>query len=130
MLDIVYPNHCLTCSLDLKTDEKHICLNCLHDLPMIPQNETSKLKLEQLFWGRSEVERTYALLDYQKGNQVQDVLGLIKYQQKTSFAKFLGSKLGELVSEKDKIDYIIPVPLHPKKKKNYFEWCNTHSAHL
>lgn len=117
MLDIVYPNHCLTCSLDLKAEEKHICLNCLHDLPMIPQNETTKLKLEQLFWGRSDVQGTYALLDYQKGNQVQDVLGLIKYKQKTSFAKYLGSKLGEMVSVEKGFDFIVPVPLHPKKKK-------------
>jgi ComF family protein len=63
------------------------------------------------------VDHTYSLFNYQKGNQVQDVLSLIKYQQKTRFAQFLGAKLAEQIPKQVQFDFIIPVPLHPKKKK-------------
>ena len=117
MLDIVYPNHCMICTVDLQLNERHICLNCLHDLPLIPQNEATQLKLDQLFWGRAQVNQTYSLFNYQKGNQVQDVLGLIKYQQRTRFAQYLGGKLAEQIPKTGGFDMIVPVPLHPKKKK-------------
>jgi competence protein ComFC len=117
ILDIAYPNDCVICENDLKVNEQHMCLSCLYDLPYIDNSEQTKEKLDKLFWGRAEVERTYTLFDYQKGNMVQDILHLIKYQNKTKLAQFFGGKLAEQVDKKNEIDFILPVPLHPKKLK-------------
>ena len=117
-LDVIYPNLCATCSDNLKSNENFLCLNCLYDLPYILNDESNQLKLKQLFWGREDVENIYSLLSYQKGNQVQDILHLIKYKQKTHFAKYLGRKLGDIITkEACRFDMILPVPLHPKKLK-------------
>lgn len=114
-LDIFYPNQCQICQTDLGLNENHLCLTCLYDLPYIKGNKEQEHSLSQLFWGRAQVEKTYALFNYQKGNQVQDILHLIKYKSKTKLAEFLGEKLGELFKDDQNIDYILPVPLHPKK---------------
>ena len=120
-LDIFYPNNCEICSVDLHLNEQHICLSCLYDLPYIEKNEAQKNSLQQLFWGRTEIEEAFSLFNYQKGNQAQDILHLIKYKKKTKLAEFLGAKLGENIKCENPLDYIIPVPLHPKKlrKRGY-----------
>jgi len=120
-LDIVYPNYCVVCNSDLIQNEFHICLSCLYDLPYLSSNKQNDDKLNKLFWGRVEVESTYALFNYQKGNQVQDILHLIKYKNKTKLAEYLGCKLAACIKGSSPIDYIVPVPLHPKKlrKRGY-----------
>ena len=112
-LDIFYPNQCEICQADLNLNEHHICLSCLYDLPYI-EIDSNEHGLNKLFWGRAEVNKTHALFNYQKGNQVQDILHLIKYKRKTKLAEYLGQKLGQSMTDKS-FDYILPVPLHPKK---------------
>lgn len=114
-LDIFYPNQCEICHSDLGLNENFLCVTCLYDLPYIKGHKEQEDSLSQLFWGRAEVEQTQALFNYQKGNQVQDILHLIKYKSKTKLAEFFGEKLGELFLNDQNIDYILPVPLHPKK---------------
>lgn len=116
-LDIIYPNFCVTCGADLKSNENHLCLGCLYELPYIKNNENDQDKLNQLFWGRQEVQHIFSLFNYQKGNQVQELLHLIKYHKRTQLAKYLGSQLGQTIIEKE-LDVIIPVPLHKKKLKS------------
>jgi ComF family protein len=113
-LDIFYPNQCEICSVDLNLNERHICLNCSYDLPYLSSSQTQQKSLEKLFWGRANIEKVYALFNYQKGNQVQELLHLVKYHQKTKLAAHLGEQLGEEIDAND-LDFIIPVPLHPKK---------------
>lgn len=114
-LDIFYPNNCEICQAGLNFGESHICLSCLYDLPYLIKEEHSNESLQKLFWGRAQVEQTHALFNYQKGNQVQDILHLIKYKNKKKLAEFLGEKLGKQISATNKLDYIVPIPLHPKK---------------
>ena len=115
-VSIVYPNFCAGCRADLKSNEEHLCLNCLHELPYMSNNQNDLDKLEQLFWGRHEVQDVFSLFNYQKGNQVQQLLHQIKYQKRTQLASYLGVQLGKSISSKD-IDVIIPIPLHKKKLK-------------
>jgi ComF family protein len=117
LIDVVYPNDCAICENDLQLNEQFMCLSCLYDLPYLNQDEQTQLKLDKLFWGRAEVERTYALFDYQKGNRVQDILHLIKYQNRTKIATHFGTKLAERIEKNNAFDFILPVPLHPKKLK-------------
>lgn len=113
-LDIFYPNQCEICSVDLNSNESHLCLQCSYDLPYLSNSSSEHDQLNKLFWGRVEVKQIYSLFNYQKGNQVQDLLHLIKYQKKTKLAQHLGERLAADIKDKS-IDLIIPVPLHPKK---------------
>lgn len=114
LLDVFYPQSCHICKADLKLNEQHLCLSCLYDLPYISSSTTNQQSLNKIFWGRVEVNETYALMNYQRGNQTQELLQLIKYHNKQKLAHFLGEVLAEKISD-DSIDCVIPIPLHPKK---------------
>jgi len=116
-LDVFYPNICQICTIDLNMNERHVCLSCAHDLPYIGQNKKELQKLEKLFWGRVEVKQVYSLLNYQRGNQTQRLLHLLKYKQKKKLGHYFGEVLGEVITDSDQFHAIIPVPLHPKKER-------------
>ncbi len=116
-LDVFYPNICQICSTDLNMNERHVCLSCAYDLPYIGQNKKELHKLEKLFWGRAKVEHVYSLLNYQRGNQTQKLLHLLKYKQKKKLGQYFGEVLAEVITESENIQAILPVPLHPKKEK-------------
>ncbi len=117
ILNIIYPNNCSVCGENLNAKENHVCLSCMYDLPYITTNDQEVTKLNQLLWGRVEVKSTHALLNYQKGNQVQSLLHQLKYKGKTSIGVHFGQVLGSTMKFKEKPEVIIPIPLHPKKKR-------------
>lgn len=118
-VDIIYPNDCVICKTHLLHNENYLCLTCRFDLPYINHSQHTQESLQKLFWGRVEIENVYSLLNYQKGNQVQKILHLLKYKDKTKLAKHFGEKLAHTINIKNKdfFDFLIPVPLHPKKLK-------------
>lgn len=116
-IDIIYPNNCVICDTHLLHNENYLCLTCRYDLPYINQSKHTIESLQKLFWGRVNVEKVYALLNYQKGNQTQRILHLLKYKDKTKLAGHFGEKLGYTIKNKASFDFLIPVPLHPKKLK-------------
>jgi len=118
LIDLVYPHHCEICEVDLLHNEQFLCLGCKFDLPYINQSKYTLETLEKLFWGRVEVENVLALLNYQKGNQTQKILHQLKYHKKTKLASHFGEMIGDLIKNVSEIDYLVPVPLHPKKKRS------------
>ena len=116
-LDVFYPKICQICSVDLNMNERHVCLSCAYDLPYIGQSQKELHKLEKLFWGRVKVEHVFCLLNYQRGNQAQLLIHQLKYKKKTKLGFHFGEILGGLIPQNANFDAIIPVPLHPKKKR-------------
>jgi len=115
LTNIVYPASCCVCNADLMYNEKHICLTCAYDLPYITNASSEVTKLNQLFWGRVEVEEVYSYFNYQKGNSVQRILHEIKYKSKPKVAEHFGTLLAGNIPNSHTLNVIIPVPLHPKK---------------
>ena len=122
--EILLPRLCIVCGQRLLLDEKHLCLDCLADLPQtyywsmshnpmadrfneIIQNEGSNgheryAHAAALFFYHSEAD--YRLIPYQ-----------IKYHGNTDaggwFGRMLGRRLAASTSFSD-VDLIVPVPLH------------------
>lgn len=117
LVAIFYPNNCQICAVDLTMNEKHVCLSCSYDLPYIVQNEYQLQQLRQLFWGRVEVKSIFSLLNYQRGNQTQQILHQLKYKKKTKLGGYFGEVLGATIPAEYKFDFILPIPLHPKKER-------------
>jgi len=118
---LLFPDLCNACGVQLVQGEKLICIHCLHDLPytdfhIYPQNAVARL-----FWGRVPCHAAMALLYFRKATKVQQLIHRLKYRSQPQLGFLLGSILGQrlLLSETySGVDLILPVPLHPKKKRS------------
>jgi len=76
--------------------------------------------IELTFWGRVQIEKATALFFYRKGSIYQKLLHNLKYKKSAAIGIELGRILGADVNNANyfsEIDYIVPVPLHPKKER-------------
>ena len=116
VLDIFYPKTCAICQENLTHKEQFYCLACLYDLPFLERHPSMIESIQKIFWGRVEIQKVYSLLTYHKGSHTQTVLHQIKYNNKAKLAEYMGQMMAKILPE-NQIDYLIPVPLHPKKEK-------------
>ena len=117
---LLFPHLCEACSSALHKNEGPICFKCLYDLPRTDYCIDLENPLVLLFAGRLRVEKATALFTFQKGSRFRKLLHALKYKNKPEIGSLLGRELGaEMLKSKNfnDIDYIIPVPLHPKRKK-------------
>lgn len=117
---LFFPKVCLNCKLHLKLNEDLICTKCRHDLPKTHFSNTSKNKLEKKFYGRVPINSGTALFYYHKNGKIQQLIHQLKYKNKENIGELFGNWLaGEMTKSKrfKNIDYIVPVPLHPKKQR-------------
>ena len=128
-MSIIYPNICLLCRHQLIANEQHICNLCLFNLAKTEYHHKKDNLAELLFWGRAKVDRAAAFFFYQKDNNSQKIIHHIKYKNEKELGQYLGSKYGSLLKKTSWVteaDFLLPVPLHPKKQKsrgyNQAEW--------
>ena len=129
LLEFLYPTLCITCSNRLVTQEKFLCIDCWHDLPVTNFHHHAGNKVAQLFWGRVEIENATAFFAYNKGSNYQHLIHFIKYKGYKELGFETGRRFGvSLLASTafNSIDVIVPVPLHPKKQRargyNQSEW--------
>jgi ComF family protein len=118
--ELFYPALCITCGERLISKEKYLCMNCRADLPVTNFHLYPDNNVAQLFWGRVIIENATSLFYYKKGSRYQKLIHLIKYRGMKELGFEFGKHLGAVLSESKNFtsaDLIIPVPLHPKKKK-------------
>jgi len=119
ILHIFYPRTCLVCDVTLNHHEKIICSSCDFKLPRTRFHDDEENVVNQVFWGRVWVSGT-AFLFFRKENVTQRLLHHLKYRGRKDIGVLLGELFAyELLDSstfKD-IDVVIPVPLHPGKKK-------------
>jgi ComF family protein len=77
--------------------------------------------VEQLFWGRCIIESAAAFSYYNKGSRIRNLIHNLKYKG----IKEVGFELGRIYGLSLKstgftgsVDMIVPVPLHPAKKRS------------
>ncbi len=120
LISFIYPRICAGCGKVLVGGERHICLNCLADLPVTGFEDDNDNPVAKIFWGRVEITHATAFCHFDKGGKLQHMLHQLKYKGNYNVGQQLGALLGyRLVQSsyfKD-IDAIVPVPLHPKKEK-------------
>ena len=120
LLHIFYPKLCVNCETHLLTNEQVLCTICRHDLPLINYSDYTNNKIAKIFYGRVNIEKANALLFFRKKGITKQLIHDLKYKGNQDVGVFFGKWWADLLSENkefNKIDYIIPVPLHPKKQK-------------
>jgi ComF family protein len=115
---LFYPKLCVVCEDNLVENETTICTLCRHDLPLTNFLDYRENKVTQTFYGRILIEKAFSLLFYRKKGVTQKLIHDLKYKGNEEIGIFFGNWLGEILKENNEfknIDFIIPVPLHPKK---------------
>jgi ComF family protein len=115
---LFYPKLCVICEDKLVENESTICTICRHDLPLSGFVDFKNNKVTQTFYGRILIEKGFSLLLYRKKGSTQKLIHDLKYKGNEEIGAFFGNWLGEILKQNNEfktIDYIIPVPLHPKK---------------
>lgn len=117
ILNLFFPKLCGACSKIIVNPKDELCIKC--ELQLIHQSKPNKFLIRQRLRGRAEIEKASYLIDFTKKEGAQQVLHSIKYKNQKGLAIYLAEeltkKLGYVFFQD--IDIIIPVPLHPKKRK-------------
>jgi ComF family protein len=117
---LIYPNLCIGCGRGLVTGESYICYKCLVGMPRTHFHLVTGNPLEQIFWGRVQIEKATSWFFFQKGSHYQNLLHHLKYKRLRGIGVELGRNFGselKVVNYFSEVDLIVPVPLHPKKEK-------------
>ncbi|MDR2653589.1 MAG: ComF family protein [Prevotellaceae bacterium] len=119
--DLIYPELCEVCNKSLVRGEKIICSNCRVDIPLTRNWNERGNSVEQIFWGRTPIVAAASYFFFARGSKYRILLHKLKYSGRDDIGIALGSWFGnelatcEIFSD---VDFIIPVPLHPKKQQS------------
>lgn len=120
-VDLVFPNTCESCSNSLSKSERLICTECRLAFPRTNFHQSLENPLYQKFQGQVLMDRAISYLYYQKTGRVQKLLRALKYNNQPEIGLLLGRwYASSLLEDKQFIpnwDFIVPIPLHPRKLK-------------
>ena len=120
ILNLFYPRVCAACGESLLKDEETVCLKCRYLLPKTGYELNPDNPLAQTFYGRVKFHAVTACFFFAKSGKVQHLIHELKYKGNKEAGVFLGQQLGDTIKDAplfQGIDYLIPVPLHPKREK-------------
>jgi ComF family protein len=120
-ISLLFPRLCYGCGNHLMRNENLICTACYVVIPRTGYHTEDENPVARLFWGRCTIEKAAAFSFYNKGSRIRSLIHNLKYKG----IKEIGSELGRIYGLSLKssgftndIDLLIPVPLHPSKKRS------------
>lgn len=117
--NLFLPRCCTVCGRELFIHENYLCLACYAAIPLTYFWKVKDNPAEIVFWGRTRIERTYALYYYT--NHYRNLIYALKYKSNIGIGLYMGKLLGKKIAEDtigfSIIHFIIPVPLHSRKKR-------------
>lgn len=116
---ILLPPLCFGCNVQLSRGEYLLCTICRHDLPLTDFNFIEENPVDRIFYGRVPIVKAISFLYFSDKGMIKNLLHYLKYRNQEKIGAYLGDWFGQEIAKKEhpKIDFILPVPLHPKKKK-------------
>jgi len=119
-ISLFYPRVCAACGNSLFKNEDIICTFCLYHLPKTNYHLMENSPLDQVFWGRVNLQHTAALYTFSKKSKVQHLLHQLKYKDRMDVGIYLGKILGADLNKSGcfgDVQVVVPVPLHIQKQK-------------
>ncbi|MDR2120262.1 MAG: ComF family protein [Tannerella sp.] len=118
--ELFYPSLCVVCGRRLTASTPHICLSCLCDLPQARYHERAENPMMKLYAGFPNLREAAAFLIFEKDGVARKIVHDFKYHHNKSLAEFMG-RIALQAPDAAKlfrdVDFLIPVPLHPKKER-------------
>ncbi|MBR5073884.1 MAG: ComF family protein [Bacteroidales bacterium] len=114
LADLFLKRECVCCGRQLEAFESDVCTFCLAELPSSYTWISEESPADKTFWGRTRIEKVTSLFLY--NGKYRNLVYSIKYGGNIRLGARLGRMLGEVIAEED-IDFIVPVPLHWRKKR-------------
>ncbi|MBR4157022.1 MAG: ComF family protein [Bacteroidales bacterium] len=119
IINLFYPRLCAACGNLLMSKEEDVCLSCRYLLPKTMYEKNADNPLALMFYGQIDFHAVMAEFFFSKTGKVQHLLHQLKYEGNKEAGFFLGQQIGESIKEAELfqgIDYLVPIPLHPKKE--------------
>lgn len=119
LLSLFYPNLCIACESHLNEQESLLCLHCQIHLPKTMFARYADNPIEKLFWGRAKVKEALSIFFFSKGEGIQKMMHQLKYKNRKDVGLWFGEKIAKEIALSNRfkeIDWIVPIPLHPKKE--------------
>ena len=120
LINLLFPRTCAACGTLLLEGEDTVCTTCRFLLPKTGYELHPDNPLAQVFYGQMPFNAVMAEFFFSKTGKVQHLIHGLKYHHCRENGIFLGPEIGKsLLKAPDYqgIEYIIPIPLHPKKEK-------------
>ena len=120
LVNLLFPRVCAACGNILLEGEDSVCTTCRFLLPKTGYENNPDNPLAQMFYGQMPFHAVMAEFFFSKTGKVQHLIHGLKYHHCRENGIFLGQEIGKsLLKAPDYqgIDFIIPIPLHPKKEK-------------
>ncbi len=119
-LEVLFPKVCVICGLSLSKSEEFICPNCIKNRFEIANPDKKQVSSDTLL--PENIVLQHALWNFDKGGFLQDLLHSLKYHRLTGVGVDMGVALGHSLKKNPFFEYkdetlLVPVPLHPKKKR-------------
>lgn len=119
-ISLLFPRLCYACGNHLLRNEYLLCTECYVVIPRTNYHLEADNPVAQLFWGRCIIEKAAAFSYYNKGSRIRNLIHNLKYKGIKEIGYELGKIYGLSLKTSDftkDIDLVIPVPLHPAKKR-------------
>lgn len=130
--DLILPRSCIVCGRKLLTEEKHLCLFCMADLPLtrfwkqthnIMADRFNSVIQEHLDQSDHPANEQYAyaaaLFFYNSAADYRKIPYRLKYHGDRSVGRYFGKVLGKHLATEEQfrdVDLVVPVPLHWTRK--------------
>lgn len=121
VISLLFPRLCYACGNHLLRNEYLICTECYVVIPRTGFHKVENNPVAQLFWGRCLIEKAAAFSYYNKGSRIRRLIHNLKYNGVKEIGHELGKIYGLTLKTSgftDDIDLVIPVPLHPSRKRS------------
>ena len=120
LINLLFPRVCAACGNILLEGEDTVCTTCRFLMPKTHYETNPDNPLAQNFFGQMPFNAVSAEFFFSKTGKVQHLIHGLKYHHCRENGIFLGQEIGKSLlkaSDFQGIDFIIPIPLHPKKEK-------------
>ena len=120
LLHVFFPHICEGCGSDVLNENNILCSRCFSSLDETKFESIPNNPIEKIFIGRLKIEEATSLIYFAKQSVIQRLIHQLKYKHNKEVGLFLGKLLGTRILHSPRfknIDYLIPIPLHPKKEK-------------